>query len=184
MCCFHTSRELVKLFGAIPFYNQSLVWSLLGQLNGLLWSHIKAYICCSFALTSILLWYLFDAHYCDIWEQRSLRTDTISSRKQNFVLLKSRRILLIHKAHQSTFHTMQAMCILYTRKHRSGDSCGISLSLKKNKNEISEGFLEVWKNPKQLFKAKVLLSRLSLDVEISITLKNVWGFYTWSLLLY
>lgn len=87
---------------------------LLGQFEGLLWTHSKPYICCSFALTSILLWCLFNAHYCDIWEQRSLRTDTVSTRKQNFVLFRSRRILLIHKAHQSMFHTMQAMCILYT----------------------------------------------------------------------
>lgn len=49
---------------------------LLARRSGLLWAPSKPDICCSFALTSGLLWCLFEAHYCDIWEQRSLRTDT------------------------------------------------------------------------------------------------------------
>lgn len=62
MCCPLPSRESQGLLGAIcPFtVSQS------EACRSITWTHFKPYICCSFALTSALLWYLFDAHYCDI----------------------------------------------------------------------------------------------------------------------
>lgn len=99
---------------------------------------------------------------------------------------RSRRILLIHKAHQSMFHTMQAMCILYTSHSAQAEIAVAYPPLKLKKKKILKkqwfSFLEFWK--KYIFKAKVLLFRLNLGIEISIILKIVGGFYTWSLVLY
>lgn len=86
-CCLLSSRESQGLLGAMCPFTVRVESEACRSIKGILCSHFKPYICCSFALTSVLLWYLFDAHYCDIWEQRSLRTDTISTRKPNFVLL-------------------------------------------------------------------------------------------------
>lgn len=89
---------------------------------------------------------------------------------------RSRRILLIHKAHQSMFHTMQAMCILLHKpQHTSWDSCGISIpqSKKKLKNQWVF-FFRILKQ--KIFKAKVLLFRFNLGIEISVTWKMLGGF--------
>lgn len=149
-------------------------------------------ICTNQCSSLVLIWCLL------LWY---LRTKIIENRylflPENRILYccRSRRILLIHRVHQSMFHTMQAMCSLYASYSTQAEIAAADPSvwgwgkgrIKKEKqcffSLVFGGGREVEEKKKKQNKKQVIHSQ-SFAFYYKFASRSKYNLEKWSLLLY